>query len=262
MDIATLLGIASGIIILFVAIVMNTGASLFLSPFSMLVTLGGTIAATLITFAISDVIGVLKLVKVAFTYKVYDHTKIVERIIHLTDVTRRKGMVGLIAEMEMLDDEFLKRGLELVAEGASDDDIRYVLEIEIATTVERHKKGRELFTAMGKYAPGFGMIGTLIGLVQMLLNLDNPSNIGKPMAMALVTTFYGAILANLIFLPLAGKLKNRSAEETLFKELMLEGIILINSGESPRQVGERLKIFLPPRIRNNLDTRELAKKEE
>lgn len=259
MDIATLLGIASGIIILFVSIVMNTGASLFLSPFSMLVTLGGTIAATLVTFAISDVISVLKLVKVAFTRRVYDHTQIIEQVVYLTDITRRKGMVGLVAEVEMLDNEFLKRGLELVAEGASDDEIRYVLETEIAFTMERHKKGRELFTAMGMYAPAFGMIGTLIGLVQMLLHLDDPTKIGRPMAMALVTTFYGVILANLIFLPLAGKLKNRSADETLFKELTLEGIILINSGESPRQVGERLKAFLPSKMRNNIDTREIMR---
>jgi len=262
MDIATLLGIASGIIILFISIVMNTGASLFLSPFSMLVTLGGTIAATLITFAISDVISVLKLVRIAFTHRVYDHTKIIEQIMRLTDITRRKGMIGLMAEMEMLDDEFLRKGLELVAEGASDDDIRYSLETEIAFTIERHKRGRELFTAMGTYAPGFGMIGTLIGLVQMLLNLDDPSNIGRPMAMALVTTFYGAILANLIFLPLSGKLKNRSSEETMFKELILEGIIMINSGGSPRQVGEKLKIFLPPKMRNNIDTREVVRRNE
>jgi chemotaxis protein MotA len=106
------------------------------------------------------------------------------------------------------------------------------------------------------------MIGTIIGLVQMLLNLDDPSKIGKPMAMALVTTFYGAILANLIFLPLAGKLKARSSEETLFKELILEGIILINSGGSPRQVGERLKLFLPSNMRDNFDTREIMREGE
>jgi chemotaxis protein MotA len=262
MDIATLLGIASGTVILFVSIVMNTGASLYLSPFSMLVTLGGTFAATLINFAISDVIGVLKLVKVAFTRRIYDHTKIITQIVHLTDVTRRTGTVGLTQEMEMIADEFLRKGLEMVTEGASDNEIRYVLETEISFTVERHKKGRELFSAMGKYAPGFGMIGTLIGLVQMLLNLTDPSQIGKPMAMALVTTFYGAILANLIFLPLAGKLKNRSAEETLFKELILEGIILINSGETPRQVGERLKVFLPVTTRSNFDMREVLRRGE
>ena len=259
MDIATLLGIASGVIILFVSIVMNTGASLFISPSSMLVTLGGTIAATLINFAISDVISVLQLVKVAFTNRTYNHTKIVEQIMRLTDITRRKGMVGMLSEVEMLDDAFLRKGMELVSEGASDDEIRYILETEIAFTMERHKKGRELLTAMGTYAPGFGMIGTIIGLVQMLLNLDDPSKIGKPMALALVTTFYGAILANLLFFPLAGKLKNRSADEVVFKELILEGIVLINSGGSPRQVGERLKMLLPAKMRSNIDTREIMK---
>ncbi len=257
MDIATLLGIFSGAAILFISIFMKTGASLFLSPSSLLMTLGGTIAATLINFPISDVLGVLKVVKIAFTQKVYNVTKIIEQMVYLTDISRRQGFNALSAEGEKLDDPFLRTGLELVVDGAEDDAIRYALETEIAFTVERHRKGRDVFTAMGGYAPAFGMIGTLIGLVSMLLNLSDPSKIGEPMALALVTTFYGALFANLIFLPLAGKLKTRSTQEVLFKELILEGVILLNSGDSPRQVGERLKMFLPSSERSEINPSEL-----
>ncbi|HHE46180.1 MAG TPA: motility protein A, partial [Bacteroidetes bacterium] len=162
---------------------------------------------------------------------------------------RREGILAIEMELETVDDDFLKSGIQYAVDGTEPEYIRAIMESELQSLDERHKLGQSIFLAMGTYAPALGMIGTLIGLIQMLSGLDDPSKIGEGMATALVTTLYGAMIANLFFLPVAGKLSNRSKEETLQKELILEGILSIQSGDNPRFVREKLLTFLPPAAR-------------
>jgi chemotaxis protein MotA len=151
-----------------------------------------------------------------------------------------------------VEDDFLKKGILLIVDGTDPELVRNILETELAFLEDRHKTGQSIFETMGALAPAFGMIGTLIGLIRMLRNLNNPEAIGPGMAVALLTTFYGALLANLVFIPVAGKLKIRSNEEILNKEVMIEGMLSIQAGENPRIIEEKLKAFLAPKIRESL----------
>ena len=146
-------------------------------------------------------------------------------------------------------DEFLKKGIQLVVDGTDPDLVRDILEIELSFLEDRHRLGKDVFEALGTFAPAFGMIGTLIGLIQMLANLDDPSSIGSGMAIALLTTFYGALMANFLFLPMAGKLSVRNNEEMLIRQVIVEGVLAIQNGENPRIVQEKLKSFFPPKMR-------------
>lgn len=148
-----------------------------------------------------------------------------------------------------MNEPFLSKGVELAVDGMEPDAIREILEKELMFTEDRHKKGAEIFTVMGTFAPAMGMIGTLIGLVQMLVNMDDPKSIGPAMAVALVTTFYGSVMANLMFLPIAGKLKIRREDEAKYKQLIVEGISSIQVGDNPRVVEQKLHTYLSPKER-------------
>ena len=145
----------------------------------------------------------------------------------------------------------MKKGLQLSVDGLEPNSIREILQTEIVAIQDRHKLGSDIFTTIGTFAPALGMIGTLIGLVQMLQTMNDPSTIGPAMAVALLTTFYGALLANILCLPIAGKLKNRSNDEVMMKELMAEGIIAIAKGDNPRIIEQKLNAYLPPQLREN-----------
>ena len=155
---------------------------------------------------------------------------------------------------EALDDEFLKKGLMLVVDGTDPELVRNLLETELDFIEQRHKAGQGLFESMATAAPGFGMIGTLIGLINMLGSLDDPTTIGPSMAVALITTLYGSLIANLFFSPMANKLKVKSGEEILEREIMVEGLLSIQAGENPRIIEEKLKAFLPPSMRVGIGT--------
>ena len=144
----------------------------------------------------------------------------------------------------------MRAGMEMAVDGSEPETIRNVLEAELQYLIERHKRGKQIFSSLGMYAPAFGMIGTLIGLIAMLQNLSDPANIGGGMAVALITTFYGSLVANLIFLPLAGKLQNRSDEEIIRKEMIIEGVIAIQYGEHPKNIHRKLLNFIAPRKRH------------
>jgi len=152
-------------------------------------------------------------------------------------------------ELSKINDEFMRSGLEMAVDGTEPEVIRGVMETELFYLRSRHKKGQQIFLAMGTYSPAFGMIGTLIGLITMLKSLDDPSSIGLGMAVALITTFYGSLLANLVFLPIAGKLKNKSEEEVAIKELIIEGVLAIQLGEHPRNIRRKMLNFIPPKMR-------------
>jgi len=169
--------------------------------------------------------------------------------VDLSGKARKGGILALESSIKEVGDQYFAKGLQLVVDGIEINSVRNVLEKDIEYSSDRHRLGAEVFVTIGTFAPALGMIGTLIGLVQMLQNLEDPSQIGPSMAVALLTTFYGTLVANLIFLPIAGKLKTRSKEEMLVKELIMEGVISIASGENPRIMEQKLQSFIPPKSR-------------
>ncbi len=252
MDIATIIGIFSGVILVALSILTKGNINSFIDVSSALVVIGGTVAATLINFPLADVLSVIGVVRNAFLHKAPDPRDTIKQLVHFAEIARREGILYLERELENVQDPFLKQGIQLAADGTEPELMRAILETEISYLQERHELGQSILSAMGSYAPAFGMIGTLIGLVIMLANMSDPSMIGPGMAVALITTFYGALLANLIFLPLAGKLKTRSKQEVMLKELMLEGVLAIQSGDNPRIVEQKLISFIPPKIRKEI----------
>ena len=249
MDITSFVGIISGMSLIFYAIWSKGGLESFMDGPSFAVTAGGTIAATLINFPLSDVLGVIGVVKKVFLYKAETPLLTVQYIVDLSDKARREGVLAMEKEIENTEDQFLKKGIQLAVDGTESEQLREILQTDMDNIGVRHALGQSIFTAMGTYAPAFGMIGTLIGLVLMLRTMEDPSTIGPGMAVALVTTFYGALMANMIFLPIAEKLKTRSKQELLEKELIIEGLVAIGAGQNPRTIREILISFIPPKGR-------------
>ncbi|NLW24695.1 MAG: flagellar motor protein [Clostridia bacterium] len=256
MDLATIIGVISGIVLIVVSIEISGDLISFWSFSSVLIVLGGTIAATLINFPLNKVIGTFKVARIVFQNQTLEPDKTISILVNFAEKARREGLLALEADAEELEEPFLKKGIQLIVDGTDPELVRNILETELTFMEERHKQSANIFEAMGASAPAFGMLGTLIGLIIMLGHLDDPSMIGPGMAVALVTTFYGSILANLIFLPIAGKLKVRSNEEALNKILMLEGILSIQAGENPRIVAEKMKSFLEPSLREKIEKKD------
>ncbi len=245
MDIATLIGIVAGIIFIVIGIVLNGSIVDFYDSASIMIVLGGTIAATLINYPLPRILQITSLIKNAFYTNGDDIESGIALILGMAATARRDGLLTLEQSADDLEDLFLKKGILLIVDGTNPELIKNMMETELVFLEDRHKQGQGVLESMGTFAPAFGMIGTLIGLINMLKNLSDPSKLGPSMAVALVTTFYGVILANLVFLPLAGKLKNKSREEVLYKEIMLEGILSIQAGENPRIIEEKLRAFIP-----------------
>ncbi len=254
MDIATIIGIIMGTVLVIGSILIGGGG---LGPFinvpSMMITIGGSIAAILINFPLSNVISVFSVTRKCFLTALPSTTQTIERFRELSTLARRDGLLALEGELDVIDDEFFKRGLEMVIGGASAEDVETVLSTEVNYIEQRHQTGKKLLDSTAAAAPAFGMIGTLIGLVQMLRTLDDPSQIGVGMATALLTTLYGALIANLFCIPLAGKLETRSQEEVLLRELMIMGLKALVEGHAPRVLEERLQAFLSPSRRPERD---------
>jgi chemotaxis protein MotA len=246
MDLATVLGVVSSFGLVCFGILLGSPLTLFVNVPSILIVLGGTIGATLIAYPLGDVLGILGVVKNAFLVKLKRPNEVIVQLVEFASKARRDGILALEGPANELSDAFLKRGLQLAVDGQEPDAIEGILQTEIDKVRSRHKKGADILSAMGIFAPALGMIGTLIGLVQMLQNMSDPNAIGPAMAVALITTFYGAILANLVFNPLAKKLGGRSEDEIEVKELMLQGILSIAQGDNPRVVEQRLHAFLKP----------------
>ena len=216
---------------------------------SIAITLGGTIASTLIAYPLDAITSIFKVSRNLFVTSDEDPNDIIDKIIELANIARREGLLALEEAVQHEDDAFLQKGILLIVDGTDPELVKNILETELNFLEERHKQGQGIFTTMGAFAPAYGMIGTLIGLINMLKTLDKPDTIGPSMSTALVTTFYGSLLANLFFLPTAEKLKYRSNQEILYKEIILEGILSIQAGENPRIIEEKLKAFLSPKHR-------------
>ena len=252
MDIATIIGLAMGIGFTVLGIMSSGDLGAFWDAGSIMIVLGGTLGATLLAYPISSLLSIGKVFQKAFLHKEVSVNNIIVDIIELANVARKEGLLSLEEYGSKLEDEFLKKGIMLIVDGTDPELVRNILETELVFLEERHGQGQGMLEAMGAYAPAFGMIGTLIGLVNMLKDLDDPDTIGPSMAVALITTFYGSFLANVLFLPLAQKLKIRSKSEVLVKELMIEGLLSIQAGENPRIIEEKLKTFIPPEQRQNV----------
>jgi len=252
MDIATLIGILSGTGLVLAAIIAGGGAITFFHVPSILITVGGTLAATLINFPLQKVVGVFAVVKKTLLYELPSPTAEIERIVQLAKVARSEGLLALENVLEEVRDPFLQKGVQLLVDGTEPEVLRDVLTTELEQLRLRHSVGKNILESMGAAAPAFGMIGTLIGLVQMLRNLQDPAGIGLGMATALLTTFYGSLMANLVFIPLAGKLDMRSKQEAASKQLIIEGVSAIQAGLNPRLIEEKLKSFVAPKRRNTL----------
>jgi chemotaxis protein MotA len=249
LDLTTLLGIVTSFGLVVIAIASQGNLNVFFNWQSILIVLGGTFGAVLVNYQLKDILKVFKVVKKAFFYSADELIDIVPKIVDFSRISRRDGLLALERYIDDEEDTFLAEGLRMIVDGIDPITIREVLENEIDYLSERHRIGYELFEAMGNYAPAFGMIGTLIGLILMLKSLDSPSKIGPAMSIALVTTFYGALLANVVFLPIAGKLKERSNFEILKKQMIMNGLLTVQQGDIPRVVEQKLVSFLPTKIR-------------
>jgi chemotaxis protein MotA len=248
-DLATLLGImvAAGLVI--GSILTGGSAAWFINYPALMIVLGGTMGATLINYPLSDVVSVFKVTKNAFRHKSSQPMSLIPKMVGFAKRARREGILSFETHLKTVEDPFMVRCMQMAIDGMEADSMEEVLNTEIMWLEERHRLGAEIFSTMGSFAPAIGMLGTIIGLVQMLMVMKDPTAIGPPMAVALLTTFYGTLLANLLFLPISGKLKVRSRQEILAKQMVLQGIMSIQAGDNHRIVEQKLKAFISPRAR-------------
>ncbi|MBW1707491.1 MAG: MotA/TolQ/ExbB proton channel family protein [Deltaproteobacteria bacterium] len=251
MDIATVLGVISAFGLVMVAIFMGGGLGLFINIPALMIVVGGTVGTTMINYPLKEVFGVLKVVQKALFTKNIPTDELIKKFLDFARKSRKEGILSLEGDIKEVSDEFLKKGVQLSIDGLEPQEINNLLETELDFLRSRHQLGAEIFTTMGTYAPAMGMIGTLIGLVQMLQSMDDPSSIGPAMAVALLTTFYGSVMANIMCMPIAGKLRTRSKEEALTKELTIQGVISLSNGDNPRILEQKLHAFVPPNQRES-----------
>jgi len=242
MDLGTVVGIVLGIVLIGMSIVLGGQPGLFVNAQGLLIVFGGTVAATLIRFPVPRVLRMMGVVKNAFTQKTATPDEIIEEIIAMARVARKEGVLAL--ETYETNDEFVRQGVQLIVDGNDTEAIEEVLRTDVRYLQKRHKDGQDILKAVGDAAPAFGMIGTLIGLVIMLANMEDVKALGPAMAVAILTTLYGALIANVLALPIAKKLEVRSREESLNKELMLVGLMSIQKGENPRIMETVMRAFL------------------
>jgi len=247
MDLSTVIGTLLGFgLVGFAMATGEGGLAIFVHVPSMMIVFGGTVAVTMMNFPLGDVTQVVKVTLRTYLFKLNTPSQEIERIIEYANLARKEGLLALEEKLKEVDDQFFGKGIQLVIDGFSGETVRDIMDLEAEWQRQRHSNGKKLLDALGSFAPAFGMIGTLVGLVQMLQNLADPSKIGGGMATALLTTLYGAMGANMLFIPLAGKLEVRANEEALLRELMIEGIVAIQSGEKPQLIKEKLKSFIAP----------------
>jgi chemotaxis protein MotA len=246
LDRSTVLGIVLGLLLIGGAVLMGPSSAIFWNFPSVLIVGGGIIATTFIRFPAPVVLGSARVISQAFLDRVVSPVDLVRDVVRLAYAVRKDSLLSM--EREIVHDRFLRRGVELCVDGIDPVIVESVLRSEGASILERHERGQRILRGMGNSAPAFGMIGTLIGLVQMLTMMEDPSKIGGSMAVAMLTTFYGAFLAYLIFLPLADKLAERAREEVVRREIVIQGLASILAGAHPRLVERRLLGLLEPEL--------------
>ena len=248
MDIATIIGLVGGSALVLSAVIIGGSALIFINIPGVLIVVGGTLATCFIKFSMGDVVNTIKVAMKAFLVKMEPPDETVPRLVALARIAKKEGLIAL--ENEKTEDEFTAKAVRYLSDGIDEGLIEDMLNKDIRLTVQRHSVGQSVFKGMGSSAPAFGMIGTLIGLVQMLASMDDPSKIGPAMAVALLTTLYGALIANLVCLPIAEKLAFRSQQEQDNKSIIREAAIGIAQGISPMVLEQSLKIYLSPKDRD------------
>ncbi|MFT4767474.1 MAG: chemotaxis protein MotA [Glaciecola sp.] len=249
MDLATLLGMVGAIGVVLAAILTGGSPVVFINVPSILIVLGGTVMVVMIKFSLGQFFGAFKVALTAFVNKTVDPEALIVKIVELANIARKEGMLAL--ENQEVDNHFLDEGVKMLIDGNSREVVNTVLSKDMQQTIERHTWGAKVFSATADVAPAMGMIGTLIGLVQMLSNMSDPKSIGPAMAVALLTTLYGAMLANMIAMPIADKLTLRKADELLVRSMCIDGVLAIQEGQNPRIIESMLKAYLEPEKRGS-----------
>ncbi len=253
MDLASVVGLVlCGVLIVFG--IINSGGSVaamgnFVDLPSILITIGGSFSCMLASYQMSDFFAGLKSIKLIFKVPTINTPVMIQKIIELSNVARKEGLLSLEEAAADLDDDFLKKGILLIVDGTDPELVRAIMETELISVESRHKAKIGFWDGLGAMGPAWGMIGTLIGLVNMLQAMDDPSALGPNMAVALITTLYGSLLANWLCAPVSSKLKENNGQEVMLKEIMIEGLLSIQAGENPRVIEEKLKSFLAPQDR-------------
>jgi chemotaxis protein MotA len=244
MDIATIIGVVVGFLVVVSAIVIGGGWQSFVHIPSLAIVIGGMLCSTLTHFSLPQFLGIFAVIKKTIVTKIPSPSVLIQDMVNFATISRRDGALALEQEIPKIGDVFFVKGMQMLVDGQEAEAIRDLMSLEIDNVRERHTVGKKILEFMGAAAPAFGMVGTLIGLVQMLKNLSSPDQIGAGMAVALLTTFYGAFSANLIFLPLAGKLGVYSKAETTAMEMIVEGVCAIADGDNPTTIREKMQAFV------------------
>lgn len=244
MDISSIIGVISGMGFVLGTILLGSSLVVFINIPSIIIVMGGTIAATMVAYPLSDFLTVFKVTIKIFMFKIEPPENIIASLVEISNKARKGGLLSIEGDIQSTPDPYLAQALQMTVDGVKTADIAAVMQKKMTLTKKSLDVGANMFSSMGAFAPAFGMVGTLIGLVQMLANLDDPSSIGPKMAVAMITTFYGAILANLFFLPMSEKLKIRNEEEIVNMSIVFEGVISIREGEHPKLMEDKLKVYL------------------
>lgn len=252
MDFATLLGVIAGLGLIMLSVFLHEGVSglkLFINAEAFLVVLGGTVCATLINYSMAQFINVLGVAKNVIMTKAQDVNYVIASFAMLSQKARREGLIALEHELPKLKNDFMRRGIQMVIDGQDRDSVINLMETEIIFIKERHKVGQEIFWALGTYAPAFGIIGTVLGMILMLHGITDVEQVPQRMSIALTSAFFGLGIGYLLFLPTAGKLRRRSEEETFILEMIIRGVQLLQTGTHPRLVEENLNAYIDPKKR-------------
>ncbi len=259
MDLASLIGIVGGIVLLIFGIVIgDSGVNFglmenFVDFNSVLITIGGTLTSTITSNSIQDFVNGFKSIRLIFKTPVLNVRSSIRQIIELSNVARKEGLLALEEVAQEIEDPFMKKGILLIVDGTDPELVKGILETELNCMEERHERVTAFWDVMAAMGPAWGMIGTLIGLINMLEGLDDPTTVGPAMAVALVTTFYGSVIANWMAIPISNKLKQNNEMEVQLRSVMIEGLLSIQAGENPRVIEEKLKSFLAPGARDTMN---------
>jgi chemotaxis protein MotA len=258
MDLGILFGFLGTWVLIIWALLTGGDIGLYLNIQGVILVIGASVTVIFFAFPAKHVKKLGAIIKKAFFNQSQSIDQLIQDLVSYAEIARRDGILSLENSTKDINDPFIVRGIQMAVDGTDPELIEQIMNNELDNLVERHEQGKSMLDAVGKYAPAFGMIGTLVGLVGMLANLDDPGAIGPGLATALLTTFYGALLANALALPLADRLRERSAEEVLYKTIIIKGVMAIQSGDNPRIVEQKLRTFLPPSARPSDQEEEAA----
>ena len=258
MDLGSIFGLLGTWVLLIWAMAAGGQMGIFIEKGSLMMVVGGSITVVFLCYPVANLKSAFSVAKKGFFAQNQSIQKLIDDLVSFAEIARRDGILSLESATKDIDDAFIVSGIQMAVDGTDPELIEQIMTTELDNLIERHETGKGIFDALGKYAPAFGMIGTLVGLIIMLANMDDPSSIGAGMAVALLTTMYGAIVANAFALPLSDRLARRSSEEILMRTIVIKGVMAIQSGDNPRIVEQKLRTFLPPSARTAADQEEAA----